>query len=103
MKRQPKYSHYTPTQSAPRAPLNAKVLTEAHLRQIVAVLESRGAGVRELLDSQTWSLLVEAGRGFIEAGRVLLEEAVVRQAIDSFECGVYAPIEPIKRKDGAAT
>lgn len=95
MKKQPKYSPRARV-AEEREPLDAKLLAEARIKQSIKMLQQRGAGVQELLDNQLWSLLVEAGRGFIEAGRSLLEEAAVRQAIDHIERGVYAPIERAK-------
>jgi hypothetical protein len=96
-RKQPKYMGYAaPRTMEPREPIDAKALKETHIRQAVRLMQIRVESLSELVEHGLWGSLVEGARGVVEGGRVLLEEAVVREAIDGIERGVYAPIEPKK-------
>lgn len=97
-RRQPKYTGgaLLGGLSKPREPIDLATLTEARLKQYVALIESRAQALREVHDLREWEAVVEQGRGLLEASRLIVEEGRVAATIDELRRGMYLPIEPKK-------
>lgn len=80
----------------PREPIDLATLTEARLKQYVALVESRAQALREVYDLHEWEAVVEQGRGLLDAGRLIVEEGRVAATVEALRRGVYLPGESKK-------
>jgi len=75
-----------------REPIDLATACEVRLAQLVRLAETRAAALREIVEAKAWDAIVEQGRGFLELGRLILEDGKARDMVAAIEAGVYKPI-----------